>query len=201
MRRANARLLEGPRFKLGEGVVWDSAARLVRWVDIPEGRVFSASLKSGGLGKMTMLIVGGTVGVVAPASGGGLLLGAGRRLAFVDPNGAIGFGPQVIEDPTKRFNDGGCDPAGRFLAGTVTDGRIGDDESLYQFGADGSARTIRTNLHHPNGIAWTADGARLYLVDTVPGDIWRAPSAVQAMPFGWWRLVRIVRALPSAPNW
>ena len=64
------------------------------------------------------------------------------------------------------MNDGGVDPAGRFLAGTMgLDERPGAG-SLYRVDLDGSVHTVLTDLTISNGIEWTADGRTVYLADS-----------------------------------
>ena len=61
--------------------------------------------------------------------GGGFLLAAGRELQLVAPSGEIVARWTVIDDRVaSRLNDGGCDPAGRFLVGSLPlDGRRGQE--------------------------------------------------------------------------
>jgi len=79
-----------------------------------------------------------------------------------------------IADPEKekignRFNDGKCDPRGRFVAGTLEilekNGPLG---ALYVLDTDLSVRTLlpsgQTTIS--NGLAWSSDGKTLYYIDS-----------------------------------
>jgi len=59
------------------------------------------------------------VGAVVPRKQGGLVIAAAHRFAFLDEDtGQTETIDEVnLEYPTSRFNDGKCDPAGRFWAG------------------------------------------------------------------------------------
>ena len=62
-----------------------------------------------------------------------------------------------------RMNDGKCDPAGRFWAGSMAyDARPGAG-SLYRLDPDGQVHEILRGLTISNGLAWTPDGATMLL--------------------------------------
>jgi sugar lactone lactonase YvrE len=68
--------------------------------------------------------------------------------------------------PGNRFNDGKCDPAGRFLAGSMDDAEIAATGSLYSLVPDGTLKTLLTGLGISNGLAWSPDGRTFYHIDT-----------------------------------
>jgi sugar lactone lactonase YvrE len=68
--------------------------------------------------------------------------------------------------PGNRFNDGKCDPAGRFLAGSMDDTEIKASGSLYSLSPDGSVKTLLAGTHIANGLAWSPDYQTFYFIDT-----------------------------------
>jgi sugar lactone lactonase YvrE len=68
--------------------------------------------------------------------------------------------------PAHRFNDGKCDPAGRFLAGTMNDTETKASGSLYSLAPDGSLKTLVTRTRTSNGLAWSPDQHTFYYIDT-----------------------------------
>ena len=65
-----------------------------------------------------------------------------------------------------RFNDGACDPAGRFWAGTVTvDVRPGAG-ALYRLDPDCSVSLVLDGVTESNGLAWSLDGGTFYFIDS-----------------------------------
>lgn len=155
------------RYDLAEGVLWDDRAELVRFVDIREGRVLSARLDGDRLVDTAEVRVGETVGAVALAEDGGLLVAAARRLATISPDGVVAFGPQLLDDDRPiRFNDGGVDPQGRFVVGTLSLTEPVGLERLLRVSPDGSVETLRDGIHLSNGVGWSPDGATIYHVDT-----------------------------------
>lgn len=74
--------------------------------------------------------------------------------------------------PNLRFNDGKCDPAGRFVVGSMDDVGRGPVGAIWSVGPDGSHQMLFGGLCIPNGLAWSPDGTRMYVSDTMAGIIW-----------------------------
>ena len=153
-------VLVDARAEIGEAPRWDAVAQCLYWVDIPRGEVHRYTDASG---DELLLRLDVPVGAAVPRAGGGLVLAAGRGFATVDADGRLDWLATV--EAGERMNDGACDPAGRFLAGTKTsDGS--PDAALYRLDPDGSVRLLRDGLTISNGLGWSPDGTRLYHVDT-----------------------------------
>jgi sugar lactone lactonase YvrE len=175
-------------FDLAEGVVWDDRAGLVRWVDIREGRVLAGTLSGDEIETVDDRHLGQTVGAVALAEDGGLLVAAARGLATISPDGQVSFGPDLssVVAPDGRIpwrlNDGIVDPQGRFIVGTLAldetptanDGESsGPCEVLLRVSPDGQVETLRTGMGMSNGLGFSPDGKILYLIDTLSGTLSR----------------------------
>jgi sugar lactone lactonase YvrE len=169
-----------PTFDVGEGVIWDGRAQLVRWVDILEGRVLAGRLTGNRIDIVDDRHFGQTVGAVALAEDGGLLVAAAHGLATVSPDGDVSFGPDLEEFVAPngrgpwRMNDGIVDPQGRFLVGTLSleDGSAGPhDEVLLRISPDGSIEVLRTGLGMSNGLGFSPDGSTVFHVDTLAGTL------------------------------
>ncbi len=105
------------------------------------------------------------------SAAGDLLVAGAQGLIAVTEAGRVP-GPTIVAQPTRRLNDGGCDPAGNFLVGTLAlDGARGG-ESLVRIERDQRVTVLDDDLTLSNGLAWSADGTLLYSVDTVPGVVW-----------------------------
>jgi sugar lactone lactonase YvrE len=169
-----------PTFDVGEGVIWDGRAQLVRWVDILEGRVLAGRLIADRIDIVDDRHFGQTVGAVALAEDGGLLVAAAHGLATVSPDGEVSFGPDLEEFVAPngrgpwRMNDGIVDPQGRFLVGTLSleDGSAGShNEVLLRISPDGSIEVLRTGLGMSNGLGFSPDGSTVFHVDTLAGTL------------------------------
>jgi sugar lactone lactonase YvrE len=108
------------------------------------------------------------IGAAAHRSGGGYVLAAADGFRLVGPDGGSEAGPwrpPGMPDDV-RFNDGACDPAGRFWAGTVAhDARPGAG-ALYRLDPDGAITTVLQGVTESNGLGWSPDGAILYFIDS-----------------------------------
>jgi sugar lactone lactonase YvrE len=156
-----------PPAALGEGAIWDGAAQRLHWIDITGQRVFTYDPASG---ENRSYDVGQMVGTVAPRASGGLVLAVHEGFAALNTaSGRMEQWPRPPEhDPAVvRFNDGKCDPSGRFWAGTMALVKgprpLG---RLYRLDADGTMRVMLRDVGTSNGIAWSLDRSTLYFIDT-----------------------------------
>ena len=110
------------RAELGEGAFWDFSAERLLWVDIVAGEIHVFDPASGA---DSCVALGEHVGCVRPKSSGGWIVAGRRRFLSVHGAGDRAVVEEVakVDDdrPSNGFNDGGCDPCGRFWAGTVAD--------------------------------------------------------------------------------
>ena len=135
------------------------------WVDLEPGRLHVFNPADGGDQAFDL---GQTVSAVVPRARGGMMLALRRRLRRFRPaTGQIDLWSEPEAHLSKnRFNDGKCDPAGRFWAGTLSLTREPGAASLYCLEPDGAVRTMLRGLTNSNGIAWSLDRATMYHIDT-----------------------------------
>jgi sugar lactone lactonase YvrE len=162
---------------LGEAPGWDDRERRLLFVDILRGHVHWYDPENG---KLETVDIGISVGAAAPrACGGDLVLALANGFATFDP-AAGSFGPlHPFADeglPGSRLNDGKCDPAGRFWAGTRSDLPEARRGGLYRFDPDGTVTTILRGVGTSNGLDWSEDGRTFYYIDS-------AASGVDAFDF------------------
>ena len=75
-------------------------------------------------------------------------------------------------DPTgERFNDGKCDPAGRFWVGSIDEPHRVGRAALWCF-ADGQLTRRQSGVTVSNGLAWSPDGLTMYWSDTPAHTVW-----------------------------
>jgi sugar lactone lactonase YvrE len=152
-----------PAATLGEGPCWDSSSGSLYWVDITAGRVHRLD----GDGAFRSWDVGQAVGAVVVRSSGGLVLAARDGFLSLDPETGV-VAPFVTLDLPEgcRMNDGACDQAGRFFAGSMADDEAPDRGTLYRLDPDHSVAEVIPRVTISNGIGWSPDGSRMYYVDS-----------------------------------
>lgn len=153
------------RHELGESIRWTRNS--IHWVDIPTGQLWRCSATGN---HEVVLKIDKPLGTAEPATGGRWILACGDGIAVHD-----GRSLQWLHRPERgkamRMNDGGTDPAGRFLAGSMSltgEARVG---SLYRLELDGTLSTLVRGITTPNGPAFSTDGSIMYLADTRAGRI------------------------------
>ena len=99
---------------VGEGPVWDGRVGRVAWVDIIEGRLYLTARD----GETRTIQLPSEVGSIALRASGGWVAALADGFWAIDDDGAVERLADVQSDrPDLRFNDGKCDPQGRFLGG------------------------------------------------------------------------------------
>jgi sugar lactone lactonase YvrE len=143
---------------LGEGPAWDSKTQSLYWLDILEKRIYC--------GTQILAELDDLVGCLAPCENGNLILG--KRSAFVEfqPGSSRQTILAALSEPVvNRFNDGKCDPAGRFIAGTMNMNETDPTGTVYSF--DGKQATpLLRGMTISNGLAWNPDHNTFYHIDT-----------------------------------
>jgi sugar lactone lactonase YvrE len=163
-----AELVQDVRAELGEGPVWDDRTGRLHWVDIRAGLVHRWSPADG---SDLVIETGQPVGAVALGAQGGLVLAVHDGFALI-PAGAERVEQLIAveqEIAANRMNDGGCDPAGRFWAGTMSTENVPGAGSLYCLEQANGAllpRRVLGGLTIANGIDWSPDGQRMYYIDS-----------------------------------
>ena len=151
--------------QLGEGPCWDTASRTLYWIDIYAGEIHAYSPETG---SDRVIPVGEPVGCLAPTKSGELIIASQSGISLLSPETGLRKLLTHPEShlPGNRFNDGKCDPAGRFLAGTMDNAEKEASGSLYSLSPDGTLNTLLTGVRISNGLAWSPDHATLYYIDT-----------------------------------
>jgi sugar lactone lactonase YvrE len=105
---------------------------------------------------------------VAPTKSGKLILGLKDGLATFDlSTDKLTFLARPESHlPGNRFNDGKCDPDGRFVAGTMDDAEKETTGALYSLSPDGTLKTLIGRATISNGLTWSPDHKTFYYIDT-----------------------------------
>lgn len=155
----NVELMFDAKAALGEGPVWDARTQTLYWVDILNKRIYANGDSLAELDEF--------IGCLAPRARGGLVLA--KRFSFwtfdLSATSSTFLAAPADEPATNRFNDGKCDPRGRFVAGTMNLNEKDSTGSLYSFNGESIAKLL-SNVTISNGLTWNPDGKTFYYIDT-----------------------------------
>jgi len=161
----DVKLIVDQKAELGEGPCWDSKNKLLYWVDIMGKKLH---IHSPATNENREIDVGQYIGTVAVREKGGVIVALHNGFYFLDTE-TEQLTPITDPEshlPENRFNDGKCDPAGRFWAGSMELGITGPHASLYRLDTDLKVEKILDNVTISNGMAWSPDYKTMYYIDT-----------------------------------
>lgn len=149
---------------LGESPFWHPREQVLYWCDIPAHRLYRHDPASDDLVHWQFET---DIASCAPMIDGALLLAmrdglwrfdltAGERKRLAKP---------PYDPAQERFNDGKCDPQGRFWVGTIYEPREPALASLYCY-SDGKLAARAAGITTSNGLGWSPDGRTMYWSDT-----------------------------------
>ncbi|BBX04065.1 gluconolaconase [Mycolicibacterium moriokaense] len=148
----------------GEGPFWDAISGRLLSLDVLAG-VIVALDSAGGLSRYQ--VPSRVAAVVRRRALGGF--------AIVTEHGLVGANEQlsaferiagITDDPNVRSNDGGCDPLGGFVIGTMAYDERPGGGAVYRVTPDHQVVQLLSPVSISNGVQWSADGSRVYYIDT-----------------------------------
>lgn len=150
---------------LGECPVWSAIEGRLYRIDIA-AQLFLAYDPDSGSEQIWPLPA--RPGSFALRRGGGAVFALQTGFAYLDfESGALASGHDPEPDlPENRFNDGACDRAGRFFAGTMDDAEVATTGSLYRLDVDRRSTRVLSGIAISNGIGWSPDDTVMYHVDS-----------------------------------
>ncbi len=159
------KLLIDAKATLGEGPIWDYDKKVLYWIDIMEKEIFKYEPESETTQKVKL---DQYIGSMALRENGGFILALQNGLHFYDWDSAL---LEKLTDPEShlvdnRFNDGKCDAAGRFWAGTMHLKGEAKKGALYVVDENISVSKQIENVSISNGLAWSPDNRFMYFIDT-----------------------------------
>lgn len=157
---------------LAESPCWDDRTGLLYCIDILGEKIYQYNSQNNFLAKYT---TGQMIGCIALREKSGLLCAMQNGIYGFDPRSG-NFEKLLIrpdhELTDNRFNDGKCDPAGRFFVGTMSNkGNEGAGDpppvgTLYKIDPDLEVQAMISKVSISNGMAWNSRLDTLYYIDT-----------------------------------
>jgi sugar lactone lactonase YvrE len=171
LRGADIDVFREERSVLAENLVFHDGVLL--WSDISTGTLHRSPLGGARDGRDDVVTAfGPPLSALAPTDTGDLLL------AFVNLIVIARTGEELVpltsiphRTDRMRFNEGKCDPRGRFVIGSM-DYTGQADGAIYSVTADGTWRTLIAGIGVANGFEWSADGTRMYFADTAASTLY-----------------------------
>ncbi|WP_319434999.1 SMP-30/gluconolactonase/LRE family protein [Mycobacterium sp. RTGN5] len=147
-----------------EGPFWDERTDSLLFVDALAGTV--VSVDDVGVSTRHQLPIP-VVTVIRRRASGGYAVATEHGIALCDESLTM-CDPiaEVTSDPALRTNDGGCDPLGGFIIGTMAYATTPGAGSVFRVSADHRVTTLLEDVSISNGVQWSADGSQVFYVDT-----------------------------------
>jgi sugar lactone lactonase YvrE len=150
---------------LAEGPIWDEQKQAILWVDILNGKILEFNLERKQVGTLEF---DEPIGAVALFPDGDLLAamqsgiysikrGTTDRTFLCHPESG---------NPTNRYNDGKCDPYGRFWIGSMAQDHKQGAGNLFTVYPNLKCNLQRSGVSISNGLAWSNDHKTLYYIDS-----------------------------------
>ncbi|RYF45812.1 MAG: SMP-30/gluconolactonase/LRE family protein [Comamonadaceae bacterium] len=160
-----------PPSELGESPFWHPEENSLYWCDI-QGHAVNAWTPA--TGEHRQWNMPSEPGCCAPAAGGKVVIGLRDGFYLLDTtSGALTLLarlPPAQHDTRKlRLNDGRCDTAGRFWAGSVISPRTAPDAALWRLSSSGGGYTVQHmagDNFTANGLAFSPDNQVMYWSNT-----------------------------------
>ena len=153
------------RASLGECPLWSVAEQVLYWVDINAPSLNRFDPASG---RNIAMPMPESIGSFALRRGGGFVvaLRGGFWLARQDGSLERKVADAPYDPAHHRFNDGRCDPQGRFLAGYMNETRDAKSAALVRLDSDFTQTQLIAGMTISNGLAFSPDGRTMYHADT-----------------------------------
>jgi sugar lactone lactonase YvrE len=155
---------------IGEGPVWDAEKQVICWLDILNGEIHEYNPVTSAFKTIS---VGQMVGSFAICADGGMISGLEKGVAFIDRETGE---PDIFASPEihiagNRFNEGKCDPQGRFWVGTMSHVYEPEMGNLYTVEKDNQLSKKVEKVGISNGLAWSPDHQTMYYIDTLTYEV------------------------------
>jgi sugar lactone lactonase YvrE len=152
---------------IGESATWSPVERALYWIDVKKPALFRYHPATGAQRSWHVTSDISAFALLSDTSGAIVALREGMfRLDFATGDLTL-LAPAPFDPWLFRFNEGGCDPLGRFWVGVMYDpiGPAGPAQSgaLHSFTLRDGLREQPDAAELHNGMAWSADGTRFYL--------------------------------------
>ena len=159
------RCVHDVKASLGECPVWSVSEQALYWVDINAPALNRFDPASGLHHTMPMPE---SIGSFALRNKGGFVVALRGGFWLAGEDGALTrkIADAPYDPSHNRFNDGRCDPQGRFWAGYMNEKRDASTAALMRLDPDYRVTRVIDGMMISNGLAFSPDGGTMYHADT-----------------------------------
>jgi sugar lactone lactonase YvrE len=160
---------------IGESPTWSASERAIYWIDVKKPALYRYDPKTG---ENRRWMVTSDLGAFALLEGNAALVGLRHGIHRLDlETGALDLlSPPPFDPEMFRFNEGACDPSGRFWVGVMFDPVSGspprERAALHSFTLKGGLKRHDDTAELHNGMAWDVTGERFFLAHSYDGAIY-----------------------------
>jgi sugar lactone lactonase YvrE len=151
---------------VGESPVWHEEEQSLYWIDIQGKQIHCFHPASGANQSFPLPEI---VTSLAPRAAGGFVLTLKRQFATFNPRTSQLELLGEVEGnlPNNRFNDGKCDPQGRFWTGTMDALHWSAPAgTLFCMDTNQTITPMQSNVVCSNGLGWSPDGRTFYYTES-----------------------------------
>lgn len=150
--------------ELGEGPFWDPKSNGLLWVDIIGQKILQQSYDQTG---PNVINLAGNPGCAVLSNEGEVIAAINNSISLID---GIGSPLKVLaktnEGSGLRFNDGKCDPSGRFWVGSMDRNEKAPLGSLYSWRESEGLVEREKGVTVSNGMGWSPEQGLFYYIDS-----------------------------------
>lgn len=148
---------------LAEGPYWSADEQRLHWVDILAPSMITGDPATGSRVTTPMPEL---VGCIVPKRSGGFLMATESGIKAIEDGAIRTLAEPEADKPGNRFNDGKCDRAGRFWAGTLAINTVREQGALWRYDPDGGVHKMGSGFDISNGLGWSPDDRTFYFTDS-----------------------------------
>lgn len=165
-------LFAGQSLQCGEGPVWDYDAQQLYWTDSAGDEIFVGNTETG----YKLFSKGIHAASLTLHEQGGLMLCGKEGFYHLDEYGKLKMVCNECNGVTvNNVNDIIADPLGRVFGGqeAFQEGVKYDTGFLFRIDANGQSNIVEEELHLSNGMGFSPEADKFYLVDTIAMNIYQ----------------------------
>jgi sugar lactone lactonase YvrE len=151
------------KFLLGESPLFDERSKAIVWTDI-EGKHWHRYLLNSG--SFHSYSTGGIVSALVKREKGGIFAAVEEGFGLIREGAGYDIVVRNLHS-YERMNDAKCDSKGRLWAGSTDRSFRKGVGRLHRLDANLSHKVMIEDMTLPNGIDWSPDDSKIYLVDSL----------------------------------